>query len=66
MANLANQQVPVTLKVEELTRIRSWALFAREELGGGLPGWTEKDVQLLDFLETSLLEANEVNESIDA
>lgn len=64
MANLIKHPTTARLTVGDLARIREWGLLAREQTGGEVPGWSDEDKKLLVYLEDTLLEANEENESL--
>lgn len=63
MTSLSLQATRLHMTVADVNRLRSWAVCAREQLGGEEPGWTLEDKKLLSYLDECLISANELLES---
>lgn len=62
MTSLSLQATKLVLTAGDVNRLRSWAVMAREQAGGGKPGWSTEDVKLLNYLDDILIHANELIE----
>lgn len=62
MSLLSVQATRLVLTAGDVNRLRSWAALAREQLDDDGKAWTSEDTKLLNYLDDTLVFANELAE----